>query len=1311
MNPESTNPQEELEIRMVALLLGELSEAEAAELEAKIAADPALQGLRDRLAATLGLVREAALSPLENSGAPMEAMKLSAAKREKLLATFKTVPLPVVAKSGAWKRYAPLGLAAALVGLVSLAVFRFGKLGMSSSDSYARNYQGSADLAPVQWADSEKRESAGGVYPGKVVGFGVTTNAVVGGFGRTPPRESSELVLSYDFAQPAGAPLPTTASGPLAEKQPVQQPLSRNESLAFQNDSAQRGGQAGQTWEFYAKDANGPLGESLVVAGQVDSLATVNGPATADGTKSFFRSIQAADTLSAAGAATGDRTASASATPRSYFDDQLGRKPNADLPVLSDQPMAGRLFREPAVAGVPITGLAEESELKRTEATANRSQLASQAETSSRWFGGLAGGARGGVEAVSAPANVPPSDVQVHARFSEMAQTDAKSVDFDKSLGNAVQPKDLFGDASTAGKSESVAGVNGVAVDGLRDLSAKADAKPLADESRFGFQSVRAENERLAGELNSGVILPSSSLALQPSRDGLDRAGELKERSDTQVALGLERGERTQARGRVLQEELVREKAKEADVETESFDKQQAALARDYHAKQAELQRRLSAIPNGGVNQEESERLRQSLKKESTELREQAVERFEKMIGVDEQKRIISALKLRLDQEKIELQLPMESVVTIHDKAFASDSANKGLLAKLGEAVTGKKSASARISVDKDKVDVEGLSVERPAVGYDPFFLQTEFEKITSQAVLDGVVDELGLEEKFAKERGLKRNLSREEARKELKERLTIKLSDDTSLIEIKAKSSDGEEAARIANTVAGVYKNSRLKARRELKAAGIESLEKRLAERELELAQAQEAVKQLPALVAQDAEDAPPAKPQAPAPVPQPEVATAENAFSTFSLNVSDVSFKLAAASLEQGRMPEAASIRAEEFLNAFDYRDPLPTGGAPMAFAWDRARSPFEHNRDLLRLSLRTAAAGRSAAQPLNLVLLLDNSGSMERADRVGILREALKVLAGQLRPEDRLSVVTFARTALLRADGVDGAQAAAVFGQLEGVVPEGGTNLEEAMGVAYATAQRHFFAHGVNRVVLLTDGAANLGNVEPDALKRVVETNRKQGVALDCFGVGWEGFNDDLLETLSRNGDGRYGFLNSPEEAAGNFAQQLAGALQVAASDVKVQVEFNPKRVTAHRQIGYAKHQLTKEQFRDNTVDAAEIGAAEAGNALYTLAVNPQGEGPLATVRVRFKVPGTQQYREQAWEVPFNGASPALETASPSMRLAASAGAFAEWLAGSPFAAEVKPEVLARLLQGVPETFGADGRAKTLAEMVSAAGRLAQ
>jgi uncharacterized protein YegL len=448
---------------------------------------------------------------------------------------------------------------------------------------------------------------------------------------------------------------------------------------------------------------------------------------------------------------------------------------------------------------------------------------------------------------------------------------------------------------------------------------------------------------------------------------------------------------------------------------------------------------------------------------------------------------------------------------------------------------------------------------------------------------------------------------------------------------------------------------------------------------------------------------DVPLARPAPPAPVPQPEVLTSINAFTTFSLNVSDVAFKLAQASLQNGQMPDAASMRSEEFINAFDYRDPEPVPGAPIGFAWERAGDPFTHGRDFLRFSVKTAAQGRAAGRPLNLVLLLDKSGSMERADRVDIIARALQVLASQLRENDTLSVVVFARTARLFVDGVPGSQAGDVSKKLRDLTPEGGTNLEEAMRLAYEAAMRHYLANGENRVVLLTDGAANLGNVEPAALKRSVESNRKQGIALDCFGVGWDGYNDPMLETLSRAGNGRYGFINTPEEAATEFAGKLAGALRVAANDVKVQVEFNPDRVAAYRQIGYAKDQLKKEDFRNNAVKAAQIGVAESGNALYTIQIKASGEGPIGTVHVRYRVPGTEDYREHEWIVPYNGGSVPLDKASPAMRLAATAAEFAEMLAGNPYAAGVTPDLLLNYLRGVPQVYGADQRPTQLEWMI--------
>jgi len=229
---------------------------------------------------------------------------------------------------------------------------------------------------------------------------------------------------------------------------------------------------------------------------------------------------------------------------------------------------------------------------------------------------------------------------------------------------------------------------------------------------------------------------------------------------------------------------------------------------------------------------------------------------------------------------------------------------------------------------------------------------------------------------------------------------------------------------------------------------------------------------------IAPPAAEAAPVIARTPPPEPQPEVAATDNPFSTFSLNVADVSFKLADATLEKGALPDPGGIRSEEFVNAFNYCDPEPAPGMPVGFVWERAQYPFAHDRELLRFSIRTAARGRDGARPLNLVLLLDNSGSMERADRVQIIREALAVLADQLQPQDRISVVAFARTARLWVDALPGAQAPELVDRVGNLSPEGGTNLEDALNLAYATARRHFLPQGVNRVVLLTDGAANLG-----------------------------------------------------------------------------------------------------------------------------------------------------------------------------------------------------------------------------------------
>jgi len=448
--------------------------------------------------------------------------------------------------------------------------------------------------------------------------------------------------------------------------------------------------------------------------------------------------------------------------------------------------------------------------------------------------------------------------------------------------------------------------------------------------------------------------------------------------------------------------------------------------------------------------------------------------------------------------------------------------------------------------------------------------------------------------------------------------------------------------------------------------------------------------------------------KPSAPSVVytPRPETVTAENNFSTFSLNVSDVSFKTALASLEANKLPEPGDVRSEEFLNALEYRDPMPRAGEPLVFHWERARSPFTYDRDIIRFSVLTAGLGRQRGRAINLVCLLDNSGSMEREDRASIVRQSLDVLARKLTPNDRVSLITFSRTPKLRIDGLRGGNREAFLKASTGWIPQGGTDIGSGLNLAYATAKKHFVSGGNNRVILLTDGAANMGNVDPYQLRRTVESHRKQGIALDCFGIGWEGYNDNLLEVLARNGDGRYGFLNQPAEAVAEFEQKLLGAFQVAASDVKVQVEWNADRVRVFRQVGYLRHQLKKEDFQNNKIDAAEISAAESGNALYVVQVDPGGQGPLGVVRVRYKVPFTREYTELEWSLAYESAEAPLEQASPALRLCSVAATFAEWLAQNPYAQGVQLADLQGLISGIPSIYGTDSRPRQLEWMIGKA-----
>ena len=435
----------------------------------------------------------------------------------------------------------------------------------------------------------------------------------------------------------------------------------------------------------------------------------------------------------------------------------------------------------------------------------------------------------------------------------------------------------------------------------------------------------------------------------------------------------------------------------------------------------------------------------------------------------------------------------------------------------------------------------------------------------------------------------------------------------------------------------------------------------------------------------------------------PASETAAANEPYSTFSLSISDASFKTAQAALAKGERPDPASIRVEQFYNAVDYGDPAPGVSEPVAATVEQSAHPVVPGRNLVRVALRTGATGRSAAQPLQLTLLVDQSGSMAREDRKTAMTQALTQLAGLLGPNDRVTVVGFSLTARMLADGLAGDQAGKLPTLIHQAASEGGTNLESALVLAKQLAEARKIAGAQNRIVLFTDGAANLGNANPVQLAETVKAMRQQGLAFDVAGIGTSELNDRLLAELARHGNGRFYVVGATADANDGFARQLAGAFRPAAENVKVQVRFNPQRVGGYKLIGFEEHRLNKEDFRNDAVDAAELAAEEAGVALYQVEPLPTGTGELGEVSVRFRDAASGQMVERSWTIPYDSSAPAFDRAAPSQQLAGLAMMAAEKLRGGPLADAVDFSQFAAPRAIVKQSYPNNRRVAEVLEMV--------
>lgn len=439
------------------------------------------------------------------------------------------------------------------------------------------------------------------------------------------------------------------------------------------------------------------------------------------------------------------------------------------------------------------------------------------------------------------------------------------------------------------------------------------------------------------------------------------------------------------------------------------------------------------------------------------------------------------------------------------------------------------------------------------------------------------------------------------------------------------------------------------------------------------------------------------------------PYVDTAVEPVSTFGIDVDTASYTLARLHILRGFLPPPEAIRVEEVVNAFQY-DYEPPVKQTFAVRATYAPAPFGEG-DLLRIAVKGKRIGRDQQQRAVLTFLVDTSGSMDTPGRLGLVKESLRMLVETLHEEDRVAIVQVDTQARMVLDYTAVSEREKVLEAVSQLNCSGSTHLSGGIRLAYELAAGARRAHAVNRVIILSDGAANLGSDDPEAILRQVEAQRDMGITCSVFGFGLGTYNDVMLESLADKGDGAYRFIDSAEEARRVFVEDLAATLHTIASDVKIQVEFDPARVRQYRQLGYENRALTREQFRDDTVDAGEVGSGQSVTALYELLPGADASRPIGEVRIRYRDVARGEMEEITHVITVAEGVASIEEADPMFRLAAAAAEFGELLRGSPFAAEGDYRAVTRLVRGVKAELPDDPQVSELLELARRAPGLAR
>jgi len=396
------------------------------------------------------------------------------------------------------------------------------------------------------------------------------------------------------------------------------------------------------------------------------------------------------------------------------------------------------------------------------------------------------------------------------------------------------------------------------------------------------------------------------------------------------------------------------------------------------------------------------------------------------------------------------------------------------------------------------------------------------------------------------------------------------------------------------------------------------------------------------------------------------PFIDTEDDHLSTFGMDVDTASYSITRRYINDGHLPPPESVRVEEFVNAFDYNYIPPVRGA-FAVHIEAAPSRFgDGNRlQLLRIGIKGRVIPDENRKDAILTFVIDVSGSMAMENRLGLVKRALNMLVEQLREGDKVGIVVYGSRARIVLEHTGIEERKKILSAINSLSTGGSTNAEEGLRLGYELALQNARIGSINRVILCSDGVANVGRTGADDILDEVHAHVQEGITLSTVGFGMGNYNDVLMEQLADKGNGNYAYVDTLSEARRVFVEDLTGTLQIIAKDAKVQVDFNPRVVSRFRLLGYENRRLEDDQFRDDRADGGEVGSGHGVTALYEIKLHQEADGRLATVYIRHENPNTHQVAEISEDIFSSRLKGAFEESSAEFQLAAAVAEFAEIL----------------------------------------------